>query len=386
MRREMERMESTSILQIVSGFAPDTDGMGDFSRHLGSTLYAQHSIKSHYLVYRRPAVPSDANLITPNSISYPNQPCPSSLLATVRELKSIHTFDTALLHYGPYAYSPDGAPRPFVEVVEILSKELRVIVYFHELYASGNPWRRAFWTKAEQMRSVGELMKGAVLCITSNSEYMEKLQRQNSNSRPLVKIPVISNIGEPQHLVPLAQRARQVVVFGQRENRERLYRHHARTIVSLCRSLDIQSLVDVGSGDSSQIPTRLDEVEVKRMGRMEDGPLSSLLADSVAGVIGYWPDVWEKSGVIAAYEAHAMIPVLIPLEERRMPAPSFVPYVLPEDLELLSSQRKETKQAKLQSIADAALDYYHAHQSVNHGAKIIASYVEQQHSSRAEGK
>jgi hypothetical protein len=376
-------MESTSILQIVSGFAPDTDGMGDFSRHLGSTLYAQHSIKSHYLVYRRPAVPCDVNLITPNSISYPDRQSPSSLLARARELKSIHSFDTALLHYGPYAYSPDGAPRPFVEVIEALSKELRVIVYFHELYASGKPWRRAFWTKGEQKRSVCELMTGAVLCITSNSEYMEKLERQNPNSRPLVKIPVISNIGEPAHLVPLAQRARQIVVFGQHENRARLYRHHARTIVSLCRSLDVQSLVDVGSGDISQIPKRLGEVKVKSMGRMEDGPLSRLLANSVAGVIGYWPDVWEKSGVIAAYEAHAMIPVLISLEERRMPAPSFVPYVLPEDLELLSSQHSETLQVKLQSIADAALDYYNAHQSVNHGAKIIASCVEQEHVSRA---
>ncbi len=38
-------MAPRSILQIVSGFKPSVDGMGDFARRLGAVLWSQHSIQ-----------------------------------------------------------------------------------------------------------------------------------------------------------------------------------------------------------------------------------------------------------------------------------------------------------------------------------------------------
>jgi hypothetical protein len=106
---------------------------------------------------------------------------------------------------------------------------------------------------------------------------------------------------------------------------------------------------------------------------MDDQQLSILLSESIAGAIGYWPDVWEKSGVIAAYQAHGMIPVLIPLESRRTQIPSFVPYVVVEDLLKVATKDGSIPIEQMQSISDASHDYYLRNQSVYRCAEVIAS-------------
>ena len=365
---------TTSIVQIVSGFQPDIDGMGDFSRRLGASLWSQYLIKSHFVVYRRPKKQLDADLILPNSISYPPTPTPSSLLDHMREVKTTCNFATVLLHYGPYAYSQVGKPKDFIKAIESLSDVTNLLVYFHELYASAKqPWRRAFWTNREQQRGVRQLMAQARTCVTSNSEYLSKLEGTNTRGIPVLKIPVFSNVGEPQSLKPLALRAQQMVIFGQYGNRARLYLDHSDRLIQICKSLGINIIADVGSQGAS-IPEHLAQVSVRRFGRLDDDRLSNVLANSVAGVIGYWPDVWEKSGVMAAYQAHAMIPILIPLEQRRNPAPTFVPYLLAEDIN--GPHPKEgMSNTKMQSFADAAHRYYMEHQSVTCCTDAIAAYI-----------
>lgn len=367
-------MKTTSIVQIVSRFQPDVDGMGDFSRRLGASLWSRHSIKSHFVVYRRPEQRLDPSLIFPNTISYPPMPTPSSLLTHMHDVKAKYSFDTVLLHYGPYAYSRIGRPKAFTEAIRSLSDVTNLLVYFHELYASAKqPWRRAFWTSREQQKSVSQLMAQAKTCITSNSEYISKLERINTRGIPLLKMPVFSNVGEPQFLKPLALRAQQMVIFGRYENRARLYLDHGDRLINICKGLGINLIADVGSHGAS-IPEHLAQISVQRFGRLDDDRLSSVLANSVVGVIGYWPDVWEKSGVMAAYQAHAMIPVLVPLEKRRTPAPDFVPYLLAEDFNELNPKEMEFS-TKMQSFADAAHRYYMDHQSVTCCTDAIADHL-----------
>jgi hypothetical protein len=367
-------MKTTSIVQIVSGFQPDIDGMGDFSRRLGASLWSRHSIESHFVVYRRPNKRLDASLIFPNSISYPPAPTPSSLMTHMRDLKATRNFDTVLLHYGPYAYSQIGRPKDFIKAIQSLLEVKNLLVYFHELYASAKqPWRRAFWTSREQLTSVQQLMAQARTCITSNSEYVSKLERMNTRGIPILKMPVFSNVGEPQFLKPLALRAQQMVIFGQYRNRVRLYLDHRDRLIEICKSLGINVIADVGSHGAS-IPEHLAQVSVQSFGRLDDDRLSSMLANSVAGVIGYWPDVWEKSGVMAAYQAHAMIPILIPLEKRRTPAPAFIPYLLAEDINGLDP-KDALSNTKLQPFADAAHRYYMEHQSVTCCTDAIAAHI-----------
>jgi len=363
------------VLQIVSGFSPDIDGMGDFSRHLGNALLKERNIRSHFLVYRRPRQALNVAEIAPNSISYPPDATPAALLSHASELVRSNHFRAVLLHYGPYAYSRDGKPHAVQEAITALAAKTRMLVYFHELYATGRPWRRSFWTNSEQRKSVSNLLDCSIGAFTSNDEYLEKLQALNQGNRSLTKMPVISNIGEPAAPPPLVDRQRRMVAFGQAANRARLYEEYRLTIERICKKLKVVEWVDVGSGDISQIPKMIGDVPVHIMGRLEDGPLSSLLADSAFGIVAYWPDVWEKSGVIAAYQAHAMIPILIPLQRRRIATSAPLPYVLPEViLESLSDDFGSTS-LKLQSLADNAYNLYRTNQSVERCVEVISPYI-----------
>jgi hypothetical protein len=185
-------------------------------------------------------------------------------------------------------------------------------------------------------------------------------------------IPIFSNIGEPDGLRPLDQRSRQVVIFGQLATRIRLYRDHRRDLERVCKKLGIETIIDVGSGQSPHIPTTLAGIPVRSAGWMDERQLSNLMADSIAGIVGYWPDVWEKSGVIAAYQAHALVPILVESSQRRIPAPPYLPYVLAADIAELVDKGGTVSNASLQQIADASHSYYVRNQSVHHCAEVIA--------------
>jgi len=365
-------MEPKSILHIVSGFKPSVDGMGDFSRLLGAALWKQYSIQSHFLVYRRPGSPSNPEEILPNTLSFLPEPDPQALRSHIADLQSRHKFDCVLLHFGPYAYSSDGKPTAFTRVIEEFAPSNRLLVFFHEIYASGKPWRRAFWTRSEQRRCVDALLQVADVAITSNHLYWLRLQALNSASREIFEIPIFSNTGEPENLRPLHQRTRQLVVFGQLVTRLRLYRNYGSALEELCRKLRIEKIADVGSGQSPHIPETIAGIPVIRAGFMEERQLSDLLADSIAGIIAYHPDIWQKSGVIAAYQAHALVPIMAEQHKRSISELDFLPYISLEKIVQLASSKDTIPDARIQAIADAAHDAYTHNQSIDHCARVIA--------------
>ena len=374
-------MPAQSILQIVSGFKPSVDGMGDFARRLGDALHRHSGIRSHFLVYRTPKTAFDPDEIRdeiqPNTLSYPAEATPPAAAEAIAELRRQQDFGCALLHYGPYGYSSIGEPAAFVALIEELARSLPVLVFFHETYASGMPWKRAFWTNPQQRSSMVRLLELAQVSFTSNAKYMRRLETMSRTGHPLVKIPIFSNIGEPANLRPLANRSRQLVIFGQLVTRIRLYREQHEALEAICRKLRIESVVDVGSGQSPHIPATLAGIPVQSRGWMDENALSLLMADSVAGIIGYWPDVWEKSGVLAAYQAHALVPILVKLEPRHIPAPSYLPYILPDEVLRLSDKENSVPDAVLQKIADDSHAYYMQYQSVNRCAEAIAASAAQ---------
>ncbi len=363
-------MESKAILQIVSGFKPSVDGMGDFARRLGAALFEKHSIRSHFLVYKQPKTPFDAAEIAPNTISYVGEPTPVALREALAALRSEHRFESVLLHYGPYAYSPNGRPAEFTRVMEELARETRLLVFFHEIFSNGHLWQRARWTRGEQRRCVQALLGVADVAFTSSAKYHWQVQPYNPTGREILQIPIFSNIGEPELLRPLRERTRRLIVFGQLNTRVRLYRNCRATLEEVCRKLRIESITDVGSGTSEFIPLDIEGAAVTRAGFMEEQALSDLMADSIAGIIGYWPDVWSKSGVIAAYMAHGLVPIMVEVEKRMIPKPDFLPYISQEGVAQLASGVASDE--RIQAIADAAHGWYLRSQSVVRCAEQIA--------------
>ncbi len=305
-------MSADTIIQIVSGFAPDVDGMGDYSRRLAIELWRQRQIRSHIVVYRRPVSSGTTPLEDSYSISYPKSATAEGCLQHVFELIASGNPPPVLLHWGPYAYTSNGLPLPFTSMLKQLSEKVRLHTLFHETWAHGWPWRRAFWTRRNQREAARRILACSHASLTSSEFFHRMLDRLQAGNAPITTVKIFSNIGEIHDPKPLSARTRRLVVFGQETTREGLYRNHAEKLQAVVRNLRLERILDVGSGESARIPSQLGAIPVERAGFMSESSLSALLADSVAGVLQYRPEVWEKSGVLAAYQAHGVVPILAP--------------------------------------------------------------------------
>jgi hypothetical protein len=310
--------------------------------------------------------------ILPNTISYPDEPTPEALRRHLAGLTDREKFDSILLHYGPYAYAKDGKPAAFTGVIEEFASGNRMLIFFHELSSTGLPWQRAFWTSREQKASLRRLFQATSIAFVSNPCYLQMSQPFNAAGREIIEIPIFSNAGEPENLRSLDQRRRQLVVFGQLATRERLFKARKKILTEVCRKLGIKKIVEAGSGSSPLIPKEIAGIPVVSAGWLSEDQISELLADSIAGIIGYWPIVWQKSGVIAAYQAHAMLPILVAADRRKVPASAYLPYVTPEELARFPERGSVSLDSALQAFADASRAYYLRYQSVKHAAEVIA--------------
>jgi hypothetical protein len=358
------------LIQIVSGFLPDVDGMGDFSRRLAEELWRQKQIRSSIVVYRRPCQGGVVPESDAYQVSYPDAAEPENCYKHIFKLLGSSASQPVLLHWGPYAYTSNGLPSPFADMIENLSQRVRLLTLFHETWAHGWPWKRAFWTARNQRAAVEQILQSSAAAFTSSEFFQRRLDSFHVGHVPIARLRIFSNIGEIINPKPLQQRTRRLVVFGQKNTREALYRNHAKRLQTAIRNLGLKSILDVGSGHSSLIPDHLGDIPVERAGYLSEAHLSELLSDSVGGALQYGSEVWEKSGVLATYQSHGMVPILAPrVKDSFRPFPE-MPFVLLKDI---SHARHRMDEKDLQLLADRCHRYYMKEVCVQHAAAQIAS-------------
>ena len=147
-----------------------------------------------------------------------------------------------IVHYSGYGYEPRGLcgwlNRELADARARLGPRLRIVVMFHELYASGPPWRSAFWLSGRQARIAAELAALSEAAITNTQAHARWLERQFEPQRQVDVWPVFSNVGEPGAVVPFGARPRRLVVFGSEPTRQRALQQvhrHARQLADLDR-------------------------------------------------------------------------------------------------------------------------------------------------------
>jgi hypothetical protein len=186
----------------------------------------------------------------------------------------------------------------------------RVVTFFHELYATGWPWRRAFWQSARQRRVAERIARASDALMTNREQsarWLESVTGRPAGSVP--HLPVPSNVGEPESVPAYEDRPPHAVVFGGvGHKRKFLTGHGARRTAQACRALGITRITDIGA------PTPIDHrpfkeagVEVVQTGYLPKEEVSALLLDARVGFADYNPDYLEKSGVLAAYSAHGVV-------------------------------------------------------------------------------
>jgi hypothetical protein len=130
---------------------------------------------------------------------------------------------------------------------------------------------------------------------------------------PLLRtMPVFSTIGEPNRLVPIAERSTNMAVFGQPGVELKVYGEGQYELsASIAKDLGILKIVDIGAR-TNPLPDHLGTASIVSLGQLSPKCVSQHLMSCRFGLLNYHDLTrLEKSSVFAAYAAHGVIPICI---------------------------------------------------------------------------
>lgn len=218
--------------------------------------------------------------------------------------------DGLLLHYVGYGYAKRGAAWRLVSTVcrwRARRQGRRLVTIFHEIYASGPPWRSSFWLSPVQRWLARRLAQTSDASVTSNELFGAILGRWVSDEKVHV-LPVFSTIGEPAEVVRWAEREPRLVVFGTPGVRERAYRGTGSGLAAAVAALGVREVIDIGAPGS--VPARVGDVAVRALGQLDEREVTRLLSKARFGFVAYPPALLGKSSIFSAYAAHGVCPLV----------------------------------------------------------------------------
>ncbi len=349
-----------NIIQITPRLPPAIDGLGDYSLKLADGLLKNYGILTHFLTCQ----PGFKPVTIINSfpvVHLPNQSTTAFLDSLPKNIYKV------VLHYSDYPYDQRyGAPFWLVEALEALRQRYRIqlLVMFHEFpYLSF--LRKTFYLFPFQSFVAWRIAKMADIIFTNNSVFKTTLAKRLNKS--VTSIPVFSNIGEPEHLLPLKKRSRRIVVFGTAGRRARIYQKSTEMLVNTCRLLDVEEICDLGPSLNLNI-SEIKGVPLVQMGEKPAQQISDLMSNSLAG-IAYSNDNKKltKSGVFATYCAHGVVPVITQAKSSQADG-------LEVGKHFVFAGSTNINTESLQTIADEAYKWYKSHNQIKN-AEIFASQL-----------
>ncbi len=359
------------LIQLIARFRPDADGVGECALNVADVLFKDHAIPSDLLVYN-PSHPG-SSLEMPQWFPHTVEGLAaggagSFNRAIDRRIASSAAPPVLLVHYVSYGYSGQGTPFWLPRAIErFTSRGGRVLTLFHELYAGPRFPSRTFFNSWIQRRIFRRVLAASEAAFTSNEDYLALAQRDNQAHRPISLIGICSNAGEPDDPKPLALRTRRLAIFGRFTTRKQLYAQHLKALQRVVQHLGIEEIADVGSVDDpawfeQNVAAPLGPL-LRSYGMLPVSAVSRLFQDSHAGALVYPSRLLGKSGVVAAYQAHANAVLLFPEsdEDRKREPGSWT--LSPEELLALPAQSQALLE-RMQLAATAAHEHYNRHRSV----------------------
>ncbi|MGA9060985.1 MAG: hypothetical protein WB341_04875 [Terracidiphilus sp.] len=216
-----------------------------------------------------------------------------------------------LIHVSGYGYSVDGAPTLLAEALARVQADGRFSIgaYFHELFATGMPWKSAFWYTRRQQKAVRRIAELCNLVVTNTSYHANWLERETTRQSAvsIQLLPVFSTAGEIQSPIPVAQRQPVIAVFGLPESRRRAYTDLA-ALGDMSSLLGIKEILDIGA--ESDTPSQVNGIPVRRKGAQGVSELARELSLATYGFLPYAAMYLAKSSTFAAYCAQGAVPVI----------------------------------------------------------------------------
>lgn len=280
------------LIQIVPRLPPTVEGVGSYAEALAGALRQRCGIATRFVAMA------------------PAERTPEALTAAL-EAETLGSEDNVqvLLHYASYGYQVRGCPAWLIRGLARWKQRgggRRLVTMFHEVWATGPPWRSSFWLSPVQRRLAASLARLSGGIATSLALYGQMI-RPWTGGREVRVLPVFSTVGEPAAAAPLAGRAPRLIVFGGAGVRSRAWGRELPDLAAACAALEIEEILDVGP--AAPAPARIGPVPVRRLGVLPAAEVGALLSASRAGFLAYPPDFLPKSTIFAAYCAHGVLPV-----------------------------------------------------------------------------
>ncbi|AFY30863.1 hypothetical protein [Calothrix sp. PCC 7507] len=294
------------VISIIPKLPPAIDGVGDYALNLARQLHQEFNIQTHFIVGDPDW--NGADKIAGFPVSQVSDRSADALLTLLSGDRS----STILLHYVGYGYAKRGCPVWLVDGLQrgqSLFPQRSLVTMFHEVSASGPPWTSTFWLSSLQRNLAARLSRLSDRCITSKQLYAEIIANISRGKHQEVPfLPVFSNIGEPDKVLPLLERQQRLVVFGGVANRTRVYQESQAVLEYICQKLNIQEIWDVGTPTEVKV-SAINKIPILKIGQQPAEKVSDILANSVAAFSNYDPDFLAKSTIFAAYCAHRLLPI-----------------------------------------------------------------------------
>jgi hypothetical protein len=214
-----------------------------------------------------------------------------------------------LVHYSGYGYAKRGAPVWLVRALRVFRArfpQVSVTGMFHELFAFGPPTTSAFWLSPLQRWVTASVSRLCDQIVTNREGSATWLNCQNAfRGLQAHVMPVVSNLGENATAAPASTRANELVLFG----------YQARSwpggIAGLRNVLDeLKPGRVIILGKSTDLPeSAFDGHPVEKTGWLSPEAASEILSRARFGYLAYHPGYLGKSGILAAYLAHGVVPI-----------------------------------------------------------------------------
>lgn len=333
------------LAQVTPALPPRLHGVGDYALLLAGTLQQRGIDTCFVLPPDQPESPARGDSVDRL------QQRDGEALATSLERSGA---TTVLAHFSGYCYARWGLCWWLVDGLERWRRQQpgrRLVMLFHELYATGPIWRTSFWTSWPQRRIAHNLAALSDAVITTSSITADELRRWLPGLTVHVS-PVFSNMGELKTPRPLSQRAAVAVAFGGAGHRRRLFDVLEAGGAEGLRRYGITRVLDIGPPTDS--PAQVAGLPVEPMGVLGAGEVSQRLSDARIGLLDYPLHVATKSGIFAAYFAHGLLAVNTSTVGK-------LPPDLSEGREFVHPRRLATAGFDAQAVADAGHAWYRGH-------------------------
>jgi hypothetical protein len=295
-------LPNRQLIQIVPRLTPGRCGVSDHATMLAHELEFRFGVKTTFVLL---------NSGEASDLSFPVVRCVIPELFDVCASMIEGQLGTILVHMSGYGYCPNGAPVHLAETLARMraSGLFRIAVYFHELFATGAPWKSAFWYSRRQksvMRTIANLSE---LVLTNTSYHAAWLQQQLARRKAasIRLLPVFSTVGEARRNTDMKLRAQAMAVFGLPASRRKSY-EELSYLGAMLHGLGIERILDVGR--DCDPPQNIDGVRVQSVGELPAPEIADLLSKSTFGFMSHPAFCLAKSSIFAAYCAQGLIPVL----------------------------------------------------------------------------